>query len=178
MSNALPSSRGSSKRSILQRLRPTKVQNGEGLPLICCHLFFASALILQQKIGFSLNYSHPFNRPRIANKQHWQRDAVNRWNLCRKESNTSLHLLRLHDAFLFVLCASVAVRASRLSAFKSDTKFRSDALSTSGMCVARIELLPCHHGEQTLFFARALKASAAYSVLPLAGGAHSKCVRV
>jgi hypothetical protein len=79
-----------------------------------------AALILQQKSAFSLNDSHAFNRAEHAYTQHWQRDAISRWNLRKKASSTSLDLLRLHIAFIFVLCPSVAVEVTRLSAFKSD----------------------------------------------------------
>jgi hypothetical protein len=81
---------------------------------------FRGALILQQKNTFSLNDSHAFNRADDAHTQDWQRDTVSRWNLNKKTSSTSLHLLRLHIAFIFVLCASVAFEVTQLSAFKSD----------------------------------------------------------
>ncbi len=45
-----------------------------------------------------------------------------------KASLTSLDLLRLHMAFIFVLCASVAIEVTRLSAFTLTIEFRSDAL--------------------------------------------------
>src|ERR1700722_12306808 len=64
---------------------------------------------------FSLNDSHAFNRANHTYTQHWQRDAVSRWNLKQKASRTSLPLPRLHSAFLFVLCASVAVEVTQLS---------------------------------------------------------------
>jgi lipopolysaccharide/colanic/teichoic acid biosynthesis glycosyltransferase len=79
-----------------------------------------AALILLQKSSFSLNDSHAFNRPDEPHTQHWQQDAVTRWNFRKKASRISLHLLRLHIAFIFVLCASVAVLVTRLSAIKSD----------------------------------------------------------
>jgi hypothetical protein len=67
-----------------------------------------------------LNDSHAFNRANTAHKQHWQQDAVTRWNFCKKASRTSLDLLRLHIAFLFVLCPSVSEQVTQLSAIKSD----------------------------------------------------------
>jgi len=82
--------------------------------------FFAAALIVKQKSCFSLNDSHSFNRAAAAHPQHWQHDAVLRWNFCKKSSGTSLDLPRLHVAFIFVLCASVALRVTQLSAIKSD----------------------------------------------------------
>jgi hypothetical protein len=81
---------------------------------------FRAALILQQKSAFSLNDSHAFNRADDAYTQDWQRDTASRWNLNKKTSRTSLHLLRLHIAFIFVLCASVAFEVTQLSALKSD----------------------------------------------------------
>jgi hypothetical protein len=96
------------------------MQTATSLAWISCDLFFVAALILLQKSSFSLNNSHAFNRANTAHKQHWQQDAVMRWNFCKKASHTSLHLLRLHSAFLFVLCASVSVRVTQLSAIKSD----------------------------------------------------------
>ncbi len=68
---------------------------------------FAAALIVLQKSSFSLNDSHSFNRADTAHQQHWQQDAISRWNFCKKASSTSLDLLRLHIAFIFVLCPSV-----------------------------------------------------------------------
>jgi hypothetical protein len=88
----------------------------ESLPEIS----FRAALILQQKSAFSLNDSHAFNRADDAYTQDWQRDTASRWNLNKKTSRTSLHLLRLHIAFIFVLCASVAFEVTQLSALKSD----------------------------------------------------------
>ena len=73
-----------------------------------------------QKSSFSLNNSHAFNRADNAHKQRWQADAVMRWNFCKKASRTSLDLLRLHDAFLFVLCPSVSEQVTQLSALNSD----------------------------------------------------------
>jgi hypothetical protein len=96
------------------------MQTATSLAWICCDLFFVAALILLQKISFSLNNSHAFNRANTSHKQHWQQDAVMRWNFCKKASHTSLHLLRLHSAFLFVLCPSVSLRVTQLSAIKSD----------------------------------------------------------
>jgi hypothetical protein len=81
---------------------------------------FEAALILLQKNAFSLNDSHAFNRVEHTYTQHWQRDAVPRWNCKQKASRISLPLPRLHSAFLFVLCASVAVEVTQLSALKSD----------------------------------------------------------
>jgi hypothetical protein len=74
--------------------------------------FFSAALILLQKSSFSLNDSHAFNRSDTAHEQHWQHDAVTRWNFCKKTSRTSLDLLRLQSAFLFVLCPSVSVQSN------------------------------------------------------------------
>jgi hypothetical protein len=85
-----------------------KSQIAPTLLRICCDLFFVAALILLQKSSFSLNDSHAFNRPDSAHRQHWQEDAVTRWNFCKKASRISLHLLRLHIAFIFVLCPSVS----------------------------------------------------------------------
>jgi hypothetical protein len=85
-----------------------KSQIARALLRICCDLFFEAALILLQKSSFSLNDSHAFNRANNAHRQHWQPDAVTRWNFCKKASRTSLHLLRLHIAFIFVLCPSVS----------------------------------------------------------------------
>jgi hypothetical protein len=82
--------------------------------------YFGTALILEQKRAFSLNDSHAFNRADHAHKQHWQQDAMTRWNLRRKSSSTSLDFLRLHIAFIFVLCGSFADEGMQLSAFKSD----------------------------------------------------------
>jgi hypothetical protein len=87
-----------------------------------------AALILWQKSAFSLNDSHAFNRAKHANKQHWQHNPLSRWNLREKASTTSLDLLRLHMAFIFVLCASVAVEVTQLSAFTLTIEFRPDAL--------------------------------------------------
>ena len=81
---------------------------------------FRAALILQQKSAFSLNDSHAFNRADDAYTQDWQRDTASRWNLNKKTSRTSLHLLRLHIAFIFVLCPSVSLQGTQLSAIKSD----------------------------------------------------------
>ncbi len=72
-------------------------------------LFFWAALLAQQKSAFSLNDSHSFNRRNYAHPQHWQHDAALRWNFSQKASFTSLVLLRLHSAVLFVLCPSVSV---------------------------------------------------------------------
>ncbi len=72
-------------------------------------LFFPAALLAQQKSAFSLNDSHSFNRRNHAHTQHWQHDAALRWNFSQKASFTSLVLLRLHSAVLFVLCPSVSV---------------------------------------------------------------------
>jgi hypothetical protein len=124
---------------------------------------------VKQKSCFSLNDSHSFNRAATAHLQHWQRDAVLRWNFSTKSSGTSLDLPRLHMAFIFVLWASVALRVTQLSAIKSDTEFRSDApgcaLLLNGTCPP---LVPGHR-QQDLFHA-------VYSVLPQAGGhAHSMC---
>jgi hypothetical protein len=91
-----------------------KTQIAQTLMRIFCDLFFAAALILLQKSSFSLNNSHAFNRADTAHKQRWQEDAVTRWNFCKKASRTSLDLLRLHDAFLFVLCPSVSVRVTHV----------------------------------------------------------------
>src|ERR1700690_2876354 len=96
------------------------MQTATSLAWISCDLFFAVALILLQKSSFSLNNSHAFNRADTAHKQRWQEDAVKRWNFCKKARRTSLDLLRLHSAFLFVLCPSVSVRVTQLSAIKSD----------------------------------------------------------
>jgi hypothetical protein len=71
-------------------------------------LFFMAALILLQKSSFSLNNSHAFNRANRVHTQRWQHDAVKRWNFCKNASRISLHLLRLHIAFIFVLCPSVS----------------------------------------------------------------------
>jgi hypothetical protein len=79
--------------------------------------YFMAALILQQKSVFSLNDSHAFNRSDHAYAQHWQYDALSRWNLREKASSTSLDLPRLHTAFIFVLCASVADVGKQLSAY-------------------------------------------------------------
>jgi hypothetical protein len=97
-----------------------KTQIAQTLMRIFCDLFFAAALILLQKSSFSLNDSHAFNRADKAHTQHWQQDAVTRWNFCKKASRISLHLLRLHIAFIFVLCPSVSVQVTQLSAIKSD----------------------------------------------------------
>jgi hypothetical protein len=97
-----------------------KTQIAQTLLRIFCDLFFAAALILLQKSSFSLNDSHAFNRADTAHKQHWQQDAITRWNFCKKASRISLHLLRLHIAFIFVLCPSVALEVTQLSALKSD----------------------------------------------------------
>jgi hypothetical protein len=90
--------------------------------------YFLAALILQQKSVFSLNDSHAFNRAKHTNRQHWQHNPLWRWNMSEKASPTSLDLLRLHMAFIFVLCASVAVEVTQLSAFNLTTEFRPDAL--------------------------------------------------
>ena len=82
--------------------------------------FFGAALIVKQKSGFSLSDSHSFNRADTANPQHWQYNAILRWNFFKKASSTSLDLLRLHMAFIFVLCASVCVLVTQQSAIKSD----------------------------------------------------------
>jgi hypothetical protein len=97
-----------------------KIQTAQTQMRICCDLFFEAALIPLQKSSFSLNDSHSFNRPDNVHTQHWQQDAVRRWNFCKKASSTSLDLLRLHIAFLFVLCPSVSVQVTQLSAIKSD----------------------------------------------------------
>jgi hypothetical protein len=86
----------------------------------CDDLFFSAALILLQKSIFSLNDSHAFNRPDKPHKQHWQRDAAKRWNFYKKASTTSLDLLRLHIALRFVLCPSVFLQVTQLSAIKTD----------------------------------------------------------
>jgi hypothetical protein len=75
-----------------------------------------------------LNDSHAFNRAKHANKQHWQHNRLSRWNQQEKASTTSLDLPRLHIAFIFVLCASVAVEVTQLSAFTLTIEFRPDAL--------------------------------------------------
>jgi hypothetical protein len=72
-------------------------------------LFFSTALRAQQNGVFSLNDSHSFNRGNHAHTQHWQHDATLRWNFSQKASITSLVLLRLHSAVMFVLCPSVSV---------------------------------------------------------------------
>jgi hypothetical protein len=108
------------KRTKLKKKRRTK-QRG-------AIFYFWAALILQQKSAFSLNDSHAFNRAKHANRQHWQYNPRSRWNLREKASITSLDLPRLHMAFIFVLCASVAVEVTRLSAFTLPIEFRSDAL--------------------------------------------------
>jgi hypothetical protein len=46
----------------------------------------------------------------------------------KEQASPSLDLLRLHIAFIFVLCASVADEVMRLSAFKSDNRNQTDAL--------------------------------------------------
>ena len=66
-----------------------------------------------------------------ANKQHWQHNPRSRWNLREKANVTSLDLLRLHMAFIFVLCASVAVEVTQLSAFTLTIEFRPDALGSA-----------------------------------------------
>jgi hypothetical protein len=96
-----------------------EIKKGNTLELLQ-EFSFRTALILQQKSAFSLNDSHAFNRADDAYTQDWQRDTASRWNLNKKTSRTSLHLLRLHIAFIFVLCASVAFEATQLSALKSD----------------------------------------------------------
>jgi hypothetical protein len=83
-------------------------------------IFFRAALIMKQKSRFSVSDSHAFNRADTADPQHWQHNAILRWNFCKKASGTSLDLLRLHMAFIFVLCASVCVLVTQLSAIKSD----------------------------------------------------------
>jgi hypothetical protein len=85
-----------------------KTQTAQTLVRIFADLFFAAALIPLQKSSFSLNDSHAFNRADNAHRQHWQQDAQKRWNFCKKASSTSLDLLRLHIAFLFVLCPSIS----------------------------------------------------------------------
>src|SRR5271154_3253294 len=86
--------------------------------------FFAAALIVKQKSCFSLNDSHSFNRAANAHPQHWQHGAVFRWNFSKKSSSTSLDLPCLHTAFIFVLCASVALRVTQLSAIKPDNRIQ------------------------------------------------------
>jgi hypothetical protein len=90
-----------------------------------------AALILLQKNAFSLNDSHAFNRADHAYPQHWQHDAVLRWNCCQKAAIVSLDLLRLHMAFIFVLCASDTLKGRNCRPSNLTIECRPDALGSA-----------------------------------------------
>ncbi len=77
--------------------------------------------------------------------------AVARWNLCEKASTTSLDLLRLHMAFIFVLCASVAVEVTQLSAINLTIEFRPDALGCA-LLLYEDPLSPVGYGDRKQAF--------------------------
>jgi hypothetical protein len=77
-----------------------------------------AAPILLQTPPFSLNNSQTFNRLQHAQRQQRQHNSNSRWNTRKKIDTISLDLPRCHTAVLFVLCASVLIKETQLSALK------------------------------------------------------------